>query len=108
MQFHWCVWELNICLQVGMALVAASLQNFLTVFAALDPLRQGLVTCVGEDAACADALAQPVPAVCGLDRSAWRWTNECGSVGLTFLLRLNFLLRVNVAWRDVQIGGHLV
>lgn len=67
--------------QVGVALLAASLQNFLTIFAALDPLRQGLVACVSaEDAACAAALAQPLPDVCGLERSAWRWTNECGPI----------------------------
>jgi hypothetical protein len=64
--------------QVGLALVASALQNHLTVFAALDPLREGLVTCTGTDAACAARLAQPLPDVCGLERAAWRWTDECG------------------------------
>ena len=71
--------------------MAASLQNFLTIFAALDPLRQGLVACVSEEnAACAAALAQPLPDVCGLERSAWRWTNECGHVA--FFVSLAILL----------------
>ena len=66
--------------------MAASLQNFLTIFAALDPLRQGHIACVSvEDAACAAALAQPLPDVCGLERGAWRWTNECGPLQLCVL-----------------------
>ncbi len=68
--------------QVGLALVASALQNHLTVFAALGPLREGLVTCTGTDAACAARLVQPLADVCGLDRAAWRWTDKCGPSAL--------------------------
>ena len=89
--------------------MAASLQNHLTIFAALDPVRQGLVACVdAEDAACAAALAQPLPDVCGLDRSAWQWTNECGPIHLcvstlNLSAQLRVLQQVSLLYRVHQV-----
>jgi len=45
------------------------------VFSGRDPVTARMWRCVDpQDAACAAALAAPVPDVCGLPSSLWQWT----------------------------------